>query len=149
MSPIAIPITALMVPIVIVPTSLWFRHRLKVREMEHAERIRALELGITARQAGINWPGAMLCLGMGAGVPIGTMIVAWLAMMTQDLPNEIFGIPLLISFGAIWAAKSLADRMMGVSDEDAPALASRPQPARATAKSVADPDAYDFVGSRG
>ena len=36
MSPILIPLMALMVPIVIVPTSLWFRHRMRSLQIEHA-----------------------------------------------------------------------------------------------------------------
>lgn len=150
MSSILIPITALMIPIVIVPTSLYFKQRLRVRELEHAERIRAMELGIVPQAAGMSWPGAAVCLGIGAGVPVGSMLIAWLAMFSNDLPSEIFGIPLLISFSAIWAAKSLADRMMGAAEETRPVAApNRMQAGRDGAKPRFDPDAYDVVGSRG
>ena len=146
-SPTLIPILALMIPIVIVPTSLWFRHRMKVQELEHAEKIRSMELGLTPRKPQIGWPGAAICLGIGAGVPIGSMLVAWLAVLTNDLPNEIFGIPLLISFSAIWAAKSLAEGMMNASDPETVPPSTRVQMA---AKSPTfDPDAYDVAGSRG
>ena len=73
MSTVLIPIAALMIPIVIVPTSLWFRHRSRVLQLAHAERIRAMELGIVNRNPQMGWPGAAVCIGMGAGVPIGSL----------------------------------------------------------------------------
>ena len=147
LSPILIPIAALAVPMVIVPTAIWSRHRLRVRQMEHAERLRALEMGIAPRGSGMNWPGAAVCLGLGLGVPVGSMLVAWLAVLTADAPHETFGVPLVISVAALWAAKELADRMMGAKPEE-PA-ARRAPVAAPHAKAVADPDAYDFVGRRG
>lgn len=147
-SPILIPIMALAVPMVIAPTAIWSRHRLRVRQMEHDERLRALELGVVPRGSGMNWPGAAVCLGLGAVAPVGSMLVAWLAVMTADAPNETFGIPLLISFAGIWAAKELADRMMGRQPE-ADAAPARRFVSRPGAKPAVDPDAYDVVGSRG
>ena len=147
MSPYVIPIVGMMIPIVIVPTSLWFRHRLKVREMEHIERIRSLELGIAPPPAGINWPGALLCLGLGAGVPVGSMLVAWGAVATNDVPTEVFGIALLVGFSAIWATQTLAMKMMGKPDEALALKSNRKQPA--SKPTAFDPDAYDVAGSRG
>lgn len=149
MSEILIPITALMIPIVIVPTSLWFRHRGRVQQMEHAERIRAMELGIKPQAAQISWPGAALCMAIGAGVPVGSMLVAWFATMTNEAPTEIFGIPLVMSFGAIWTAKALADRMMGGEEAEAIAAAQRARGVANPAKPTFDPDAYDVASSRG
>ena len=151
MSPILIPVLALLIPIVIVPTALWSRHRLRVREMEHDERIRAMELGVgmVPRKTEISWPGAAVCLGIGAGVPVGSMLVAWLATMTSDVGEGVFGIPLVISFGAIWTASSLANRMMGINDELESVAPNRPQPTQPAGKPAFDPDAYDVVGSRG
>ncbi len=67
MSPILIPLTALLIPIVIVPTSLWFRHRLRVREMEHVERIRAMELGIAPAKPPSAGPGRRSASGSARG----------------------------------------------------------------------------------
>ena len=149
MNPILIPITALMIPMVIVPTSLWLRHRLRVREMEHSERVRAMELGLAPRKTDLSWPGAAICIGIGAGVPIGSMLIAWLAMMTNDLPSEVFGIPLLISLSAIWAAKGLADRMLSRRGDDELVDATQRARTGPDPKAKFDPDAYDVVGSRG
>ena len=147
LNPLVIPIVGMMIPIVIVPTSLWFRHRLRVREMEHIERIRSLELGIAPPPPGINWPGATLCLGLGAGVPVGTMLVAWGAVALNDVSIEVFGIALVTSLMAIWAAQALASRMMGKPDDQP---ATKPDRKQQTSKPTAlDPDAYDVVGSRG
>ena len=117
--------------------------------MQHAKRIRAMELGNSPKKGQISWPGAAICIALGGGVPIGTMLVAWLAMMTNELPSEIFGIPLIISLSSIWAAKSLADRMMGAAESEAMPAPNRVQAARDGAKPAFDPDAYDVVGSRG
>lgn len=149
MDPILIPMMALLIPIVVVPTSLWFRHRMKVQQLEHAERIRAMELGLQPRQHAMGWPGAVVCLGIGAGVPIGSMLVALLAVVAADAPNEVFGIPLLISFGAIWAAKALAERMLGADGAAGDQAPSRVRAGHAAGKPAFDPDAYDVAGSRG
>jgi len=151
MEPILIPIMALMIPIIVVPTSLVLRHRLKIREMEHAERIRALELGLVPRADSISWPGASLCIALGAGVPIGTLLVTWLSTLTNDLPHEVWGAPVVLSFFAIWAAQSLAERMLGSKKDvqTADGNSSRSPADRTDRKPVLDPDAFDVVGSRG
>ena len=89
---------------------------MSVSAAAHVERIEAMQLGITSRQSPIGWPGAAICIAIGAGVPVGSMLVAWLAMLTNDLPTEIFGIPLLISCSAIWAGSGLT-RWNGHDDQ--------------------------------
>ena len=146
MNPLVIPVVALMVPMVIVPTALWFRYRLRVREMEHAERIRSIELGAALPTEGrLNWPGAALCIAIGGLVPIGSMLAAWGVVAQNADEGGVFGIALVVSCVAIWAAQSLANRMLRGAGEVEPS----PENSRATAKSHHDPDAFDVVGSRG
>ena len=45
MDPLIIPIVALLVPIIIVPTALGIKHARYLREVEHAERMRAMDQG--------------------------------------------------------------------------------------------------------
>jgi len=151
MSPLMVPIVALMIPLIVTPTSLWLRHRLKVRQMEHDERIKALELGVIPRSSGISWPGASICVAIGAGVPVGSMVVTWLAMLTNDLPIEVWLAPVVISFPAIGTARKLADRMLLAAEESqlASARLRGGQGVTPGQKPAFDPDAYDVVGSRG
>ncbi len=44
MEPLIIPIVAILMPLVLVPTILVLKHRHKRREWEHRERIKAMEL---------------------------------------------------------------------------------------------------------
>ncbi len=43
--PLDHPHRALAIPIIVVPAELAFKHAAKLRDLEHAERMRALELG--------------------------------------------------------------------------------------------------------
>ena len=150
MDPILVPVTALMIPIIITPTSLWLRHRLKVRQMEHEERLRAMELGVVPQGDRISWPGALVCATLGGGVPVGTLIVTWLATLSNnEIPTEIWFVPVVISLPAVWAAKGLAERMLSPSKGSQAGASARVQADRAAGKSAFDPDAYDVVGSRG
>ncbi len=148
MDPIVIPVMALMIPIIVVPTTLFFKHRLRVREMQHNERMRAMELGVMPRTESMSWPGAAVCVALGAGVPVGSLVVAWLATMTNDAPSEVWGVPVVISFFAIWAAQALAERMLRPKKERLNA-ANTSQTEQTAGKPAFDPDAYDVVGSRG
>ena len=45
-----IPLAGIMLPMVLVPTIITLAHRMKKREWQHKERLRALELGIPVRR---------------------------------------------------------------------------------------------------
>jgi len=45
MDPLIVPLAALTIPIVVAPTAIAFKHVQRLRELEHIERMRALELG--------------------------------------------------------------------------------------------------------
>lgn len=136
-----IPLMALLIPIVIVPTSLAFKHARFLREVEHKERMRAMELGRNLAED--EWSPIHFALSIGVGVPIGSMLVAWWA-----------GAPSVGASGAIWTAATvlgLGGLICGT------VLASRHFAARqqvadrhgAEDKPAFDPDAFDVVGSRG
>ena len=118
------------------------------REMEHAERMRALEMGLVPQPRGMDWPAAAVCIAIGAGVPIGSFIVAWLAVLTAaHTPKAIWVAPVFVSFAAIGAARKLAYRIIDPKSGPHKDLVGRsPSPA---GKEAFDPDAYDVVGSRG
>ena len=117
------------------------------REMEHAERMKAMEMGLVPPPGGLNWPAAAVCIAVGAGVPIGSFLVSWLATLTAGAPNEIWYAPVFVSFAAIGAARKLACRVIDPKSGSCKAPGDR---APATAgKEAFDPDAFDVVGSRG
>ena len=59
MDPLIIPIVALLIPIIIVPTALGIKHAKFLREVKHAERMRAMELGRT-RAEDESWSPASI-----------------------------------------------------------------------------------------
>ncbi len=119
-------------------------HRRK--EMEHLERIKAMELGIMPSSAGLTWPAAASCIAIGAGVPVGSFAVCWLASLTAHVPGGIWVAPVFVSLSAIQAARKIAYRSL---DLKSGAKWPTSIPSKSTGKPEFDPDAYDVVGSRG
>jgi hypothetical protein len=119
-------------------------HRRK--ELEHLERVKAMEMGLAPQPTGLDWPAAAVCIAIGAGVPVGSFLVAWLATLTADAPDGIWVAPVFVSFAAIGATRKLAYRIIE------PRLgAKKPTYAQSApaGKPQFDPDAFDVVGSRG
>jgi hypothetical protein len=146
-----IPIVAILMPLVLVPTTLFMKHRQQRRKWEHLERLKSLEvqMPMPMRQA-LGGAGGIAAIG--AGVPAIAVVGALLATLIWE-PQEIgdavavpaiaWGCALLISAGAMltslklasmhhaaWKESWAADR----GDEFKPAF---------------DPDAFDVVSSRG
>jgi hypothetical protein len=117
------------------------------REMEHLERMKSLEMGLTPGPSGFDWPAAAVCIAIGAGVPIGSFVVAWLASLTADVPSEIWVAPILVSFGAFGTTMILSLRIIEPKGKTRPL--GREQTASNFEKPEFDPDAFDVVGSRG
>src|SRR4051794_12300341 len=85
-----IPLFGMLIPIVIVPTALGIRHARHLREFEHAERMKALELGRTLPQD-VRWETApKVAVWIGAGVPIGVFGCAWLASTVIGFHQDIW-----------------------------------------------------------
>jgi hypothetical protein len=82
-----IPLAGLAVPIVIVPTVMAMKQARIERELEHRERMRALELGMTLRQDESWWSAARIGLAIAGGVPLGVFLCAWLAS-NPDRPDS-------------------------------------------------------------
>jgi hypothetical protein len=119
-------------------------HRRK--EMEHLERMKALEMGVNPQAVGLDWPGAAVCIAIGAGVPIGSFLVAWLAALTAPVPHAIWVAPVFVSLAAIGSARKLAYRFIDPRSKSKKPAYARSVP---TGKPEFDPDAFDVVGSRG
>ena len=149
MEEIIIPVTAILMPMVLVPTIITLKHRQKKREWEHLERMRAMELQLPPPSCGQSL-GAKTVVAIGAGVPTASVLGAFLTCVAG--PPSVDGVPLaaiawgsaaLISLGAMLASLILAFLVARLRDRaDAGSLLDQ-------AKPVYDPDAFDVVGSRG
>jgi hypothetical protein len=143
MSPFVIPIMALLIPLILGPVALGLRHARLERELEHRERMRALELGRTHPKDEPWWTPARICVMIGAGVPVGVFFCAWMATMASGFHEIIWAMAGMSAMtavicGSLLAAKHFAHRAHAesyVSGYDA--------------KPAFDADAFDVVGSRG
>lgn len=140
---ILIPLTAIALPMVIVPAVLIFRHAAKKREYQHAERMRALDMGQPVPGED-RWPAAFVCAAIGAGVPVGSFLFTFLATVNgTNVPAEIWIAPALVSAAALLTSMGMAGLMFAPRQKTSrktETLHSKPQ---------FDPDSYDVVGSRG
>ena len=105
-----------------------------------------MEMGLAPWPASLNWPAAVVCIAIGAGVPIGSFGICWLATLTAEVPDGIWFAPVFVSFSAVGAARKLAYRIL-----DPKSGAKKPAYAQSATigKPEFDPDAFDVVGSRG
>ncbi len=142
MSVLLIPIVAMMIPMIIVPTALALKHARFVREREHAERMKALELGL-ALPEDESWTPAGIAVAIGVGVPLGSLAIAWLAGQTSHVAAQ----PLAVSAGAIGLGGVICGTILALRhSSDRQRLASLYPPEE---KLAYDPDTFDVVGSRG
>lgn len=136
--PLIIPLAALAIPIIVAPTAMAFKHAAKLRDLEHAERMRALELG-RFNPADESWSvNGRIGAGIGAGVPIVALITAMVATLEGGFHEEIW-----MSSGMVGVAGVICGTVLAAQARSA---AAKDQSA---AKPVYEPDAFDVVGSRG
>ncbi len=135
--PLIIPIAALAIPIIVAPAGMAFKHAAKLRDLEHAERMRALELGRFNPADGEWTTHGRIGAGIGVGVPIVAMIAAMVSSIEVGFHQEIWMFSGMVGTAAVIAGASLAAK-------------SRPDfTGEPVAKPVYEPDAFDVVGTRG
>ena len=142
---------------------LGLRHARQKQEQDHAERMRALELGVPLATQHA-WPAAV-CIAIGAVMPVCALLMALIASAVvgrspQSQPAEAL-LGLDESHTAFLAMVWGTSSMVGLSGVIAGAvlawrlLSRKPRrdfdafPDHATAKPAFDPDAFDTVGRRG
>jgi hypothetical protein len=139
MDPVLIPILGMLIPLVIVPVALVTKHARTARQLEHAERMRALELGRTLPMDESWWSPPRICVAIGAGVPIGVFLAAWLASASVGYQDGIWVGAMGVGLAGVIGGSILSARY----------LAQRERSQASYAKPVVDDDAYDVVGARG
>ncbi len=152
MDPLIIPIVAILMPLLLVPTIMTMKHRMKQREWEHLERMRAMNGPQPLTRLG-NWVGAGGVAAIGAGVPIAAMLGALVTTVSyRDIPYDgvpvpaiAWGCAVLVSLGGFGTSLLLATmqaRLQRQLDSVAAAEIRAEKP-------VFDPDTFDVVGTRG
>ena len=132
-----IPLVALAIPMVIAPVAIIAKTVSKHRELEHKERIRAIELGRVLPQDESWWSRGRISAMIGAGVPVVTMFLAWMASESLGGREEVWITATLVGMTAVICGSRLATKL--------PA----PDPTILNTKLNLDPDAYDVVSRRG
>lgn len=141
----AIPVIAISLPIILVPTVLAMKHARRKREYEHLERMKALEMGHRLPQHHA-W-SAFAATAIGAGVPIAAFLLAWLASLTTHVNDDVWKGATFVGITGVIGGTTLGWLLLGRRD------IPEPPPAEYTAsmngKHAMDPDAYDVAGQRG
>jgi ABC-type spermidine/putrescine transport system permease subunit II len=138
MDPLLIPVFALLIPIVIAPTAMAFKKAEKARQLEHTERMRALELGRILPKDEPWWNAGRISVTIGAGVPIFSMFVATIANEAAGYHEHIWLMSGMVSMAAVISGTCLAFRHFFGPVQDT-----------GVEKPQYDPDAFDVVGRRG
>jgi len=104
--------------------------------------MRALELGRTLAEDE-SWSPTTLAATIGAGVPLGSLAIAWLAGQSSPaLAGPISVAAGIVGLAGVICGTILAARLFA-------ARATSASPGRHDEKPAYDPDAFDVVGSRG
>jgi hypothetical protein len=146
--------TAILFAVVALPFILHFRGERRKRELDHIERMRAIEVGRAYPGeskfglAGIpQWvvPHVIAAL-IGAVVPLGVFLCAFLASLIVGFHQDIWMATCLVGFGAVICGTVLE----GVAFSKT-CLSGAPEQGEAylNSKPHIDEDAYDVVSSRG
>lgn len=145
-----IPLAGIILPLVLVPMVMTLKFRMKKREWEHLERMRALQMGVAPAQAGQRiGPGVLISIG--TGVPAASVLAAGLTSVNFPIeqPDSLavigitWGCAWLISTGAMITALVLGV-IQARAQKDASSLDHED-----AAKPAYEPDAYDVVSRRG
>ena len=151
MDPLYIPIVAILMPLILVPTTLVMKYRHQKRKWEHLERLKSLEvqMPLPMRQV-LERAGGVSAIG--AGVPALSVLGAFLTtLIWEPLPGDdstavpaiAWGCAVLISIGAMITSLKLVSMHHAAWKESAARNVMDDHTA------VYDPDAFDVVSSRG
>src|SRR4051812_41864052 len=141
--PTLIPIAGIALPVVLVPIILGIRYARHEREMVHAERMKALELGRTLPGDESWWTLPRISVAIGVGVPAAVFACAWRASQTLGDSHDPWIAAGAVGLAAVVCGASLAAWHFARSERSSQAVASPYD------KAPFDADAYDVVGRRG
>jgi hypothetical protein len=124
----------------VLPITLHHRHERRKREMEHIERLKALELGRTLPQDEPWWSPLRIGLLIGAVVPVGVFSCVGLASLATGYHEEMW-----LMAGLVGTAGVVCGSFTVGHSVQAGKVSSLP----VGIKPGVEEDAYDVVSSRG
>jgi len=149
MDPLLIPIIAILMPLVLVPTVIILKHRHRRREWEHQERMKSMEIRLPASTADSPGMGRAIAQ-IGAGVPIFSVLAAFVTTLTWD-PHTGGDVPIpAVAWGCASLIAALAmgsSLILAYIHPRAPKVVETAHEMN-DGKPAFDPDAYDVVSSR-
>ena len=143
-----IPIFGMMIPIIIVPIAIIMKFVSLKRQLEHAERIKALEMGRTLPQDEPWWSPSRIAVAIGAGVPIASLAIAFMATEASGSREEVWAIAGTVGLAGVIGGTTLSVKHFNHKARmELAALEANQYPMNG--KPEFDPDAYDVAGRRG
>lgn len=139
-----IPLMGILLPIILVPTIMGIKYAQKERELDHAERMKALELGRTLPRDESWWSPARISVAFGVGLPIGVFLCAAKA---SGEPNA-WSLIIWLSAGIVGLSGVLSGAYLAFHHFENAANPRRDAD-YAGSKPEVDADAFDVVGNRG
>jgi hypothetical protein len=119
---------------------LGIRHDRRKRELEHIERMRALELGRVLPQDEPWWSPLRIALLIGAGVPSVAFVSANLASQAIGFHEGMWVAAAIVGMTAVISGSILAGQSLSRQKRSEPFDAPKP---------YVGEDAYDVVSARG
>lgn len=142
MNDLIIPLAGILMPVVLVPSIMAMRLRTRKREWEHLERMKALEMGVPVPG---NEPWlAKVCIAIGAGVPITSFVLAWIANESNSNGEVAWASATVIGGMGLVCGTILTSRLLTSRNRARDAMRGE-----RNGKPLFDPDTYDVVGRRG
>ncbi|WP_169972617.1 hypothetical protein [Tautonia rosea] len=142
---IMVPIVAILMPLILVPTVIVLRQRARRREWEYRERMKAMEMGLPVPGSEV-W-ASRVAIAIGAIMPAGVFGVAWLASLTTSV-DEVWIAAAVVGIVGVIQGSRLANRTLSgtqrLEKED-----QRSSNAQGQGKPQFDPDAYEAIVRHG
>jgi hypothetical protein len=122
-----------------VPIGLHYRNERRKRELEHIERMKALEFGRTLPQDEPWWSPARLAVLIGAGVPLGGFLCVGLATSAVGFHESMWIAATMVGIASVISGSILAGQSFSQKKTSAPYDVTKPD---------VEEDAYDVVSAR-
>jgi hypothetical protein len=149
MSIAIIPLTAILMPLVLVPTIMFMKHRQERRKWDHLERLKAMEIQMPLPR-GHAGPGSGAVAAIGAGVPAASVLAAFLTSISVSDGGDPTAVP-AIAWGCAFLISTLAlgtSLILAFMQKTASKEAQSVDPLQ-NGKPAFDPDSFDVVSTRG
>jgi hypothetical protein len=145
-----IPLTAILMPLVLVPTVIFMKHRQQRRKWEHLERLKAMEIQLPLPR-GHGAPAYGSVAAIGTVVPTASVLAAFLtSIIFSPEGGDVVAVP-AIAWGCAFLISTLAfatSLVLAFMQRAASKEAEAVEPL-GNGKPAFDPDSFDVVSARG